>query len=1094
MLPILRRFLVSVALCGALYAGYAFCVVPVIEPAVERRESADSADAGSPSSAPVVSNRFEPLLEKLFPPEAWQVQRPKVAEDDGFVFLFRDFRQMEDGRVELKPCTLLVFSDKSADSDDVASLLPTVITADEGAILQFDSDTAARSGRFGRFQSGRLPGEVRVTRPESKPGAGDALSFTTSNIQIDMQKIWTPHDVSFRYGSSYGSGSDLTITLLPSDNKSGGASITGAAMNGIKFVELVRLNKLHLELPKPQREATDALTEPNAADGAQTLPRPASRNGLFSSDDEAPLEITCQGSFRMDVQERIASFDDRVEVVRLRGDGPSDQLTCQQLLLYFFRPAAALPAPPSSTAPPEIEVPADEAERTTSSDRRGAAPSGVQPAAWNETTATTSAATASASSTAAARRRPMLEVERIVATGAPVMLHASSVGARASGERLEYNVASRLIHLEDSQRSLLEQAGQRIEAPQLQYQMAEDPSRLGRAWASGPGRLVGVSRDGSQFETSWGEELRLRPQNDLHVLSLRGGTSIRMPGFGQFDAQVLHAWLRETPHEDGKSGILPDRLLAQGQVRFDSPRLSGVTQELQAWFRPVEATESIGPGEREANQRNSASSGPGRSISYGASNSAPETVQRKTNVTGDLLRIQVLQSGSRSLLDQLAVKGRVVVTELGEVETEDGRLRIEGEELNVDDADTEQAVLRITGRPDRPARIAARGMSLVGAEIQMSQIENRLWIDGEGQMTLPPIIARPKPRGNVLFENTQPLIPQPRPGSPSRDAADNTTRPQPFTISWKGRLDFDGQTARFQREVQVRGTHKLDSGEVLELIVLGGLLDVALSQRVNFSGGQASDDVNLGQLTFGGHIYVEGQTTQSGAVTAKHKMQLHNLTVDQATGKLHGDGPGWLSSVRMDQGQFAAAAGLPPAAASQPPPPGPRLLFLHVEFSRALDGNVNARHVEFSDQVQSIFGPVARWEDELDWRNPDSAGEQGATLRCERLAVGQMPGANPDAPAVELEATGSAVVEGQKFMARAARITYSQAKDQLIFAGDGRVDAEFFRKPRTNPLKADTVARTIMYWRRENRIEMSGGKYIDLSPYASELRATPRSR
>jgi hypothetical protein len=98
-----------------------------------------------------------------------------------------------------------------------------------------------------------------------------------------------------------------------------------------------------------------------------------------------------------------------------------------------------------------------------------------------------------------------------------------------------------------------------------------------------------------------------------------------------------------------------------------------------------------------------------------------------------------------------------------------------------------------------------------------------------------------------------------------------------------------------------------------------------------------------------------------------------------------------------------------------------------------------------------------------------------------------MPGASPDSPAVELEATGSAVVEGQKFMARGARISYAQAKDLLLLAGDGRSDAEFFRKPSANPLKPDTVARTIMYWRRDNRIEISGGKYIDLSPYTSEM-------
>jgi hypothetical protein len=66
----------------------------------------------------------------------------------------------------------------------------------------------------------------------------------------------------------------------------------------------------------------------------------------------------------MDVQERIASFDDRVEVLRVPNDGPSDQLTCQLLLIHFVRPTVVLPASPNSPngetisdSPPRVEMP-----------------------------------------------------------------------------------------------------------------------------------------------------------------------------------------------------------------------------------------------------------------------------------------------------------------------------------------------------------------------------------------------------------------------------------------------------------------------------------------------------------------------------------------------------------------------------------------------------------------------------------------------------------------------------------------------------------------------------------------------------------------
>ncbi|MFO0870148.1 MAG: hypothetical protein U0935_14560 [Pirellulales bacterium] len=1072
MLSTVRRIIVAILACGAAYAAYALLAVPAIEPQVVRRSSTEdtpSSDVPGGSSTDAPTHRFSPLLEQLFPPEAWQVQRPKVAEDDGFVFLFRDFRQLPEGQVELKPCTLIVLPKEADGSDPPAHAVPLVVTAEEGALLQFDNEAAAQRGRFGKFQSGRLPGEVRVYRPESAPGAGDALSLVTRNIQIDAQRIWTPHEVNFRYGASYGSGRDLVITLLPGAGNSGGASVSGAALNGIKFVELVHLDKLHLELPRER-----AATRPDGDEPA-ALPHPTDQSGFFAGPADAPLEITCQGSFRMDIQERVASFDDRVEVLRVKPDGPSDQLTCQLLLIHFVRPKVVLPATPDPLTPPQIELP-ESADRGGLPVQRAigvadpATPPRVQPTSGRELA---------------------LDVERIVATGHPVILHAVSVGARARGERLEYSVARRLLHLEDSQSAVLEQAGQRIEAPQLQYQLADDPSRLGRAWASGPGRLTRQDGQEAPLETTWGEELRLRPQGDLHVLSLRGGTSLRFPGFGQFASEAVHVWLRETTDDQGKLTIAPDRLLSQGNVTFDSPRLAGTTRELQAWFRPASGDEAIPPGRPVE----AGAPGPGRSISYLPGTPLGAAASRM-NVTGDLLRVQVLFSAQRSRLDQVSVQGQVRVTQTGGEERPEDRLSIEGAELHVDDADTQQAILRIVGEAATPARVQARGMTLTGPEIHLSQGDNRLWIDGPGSMTLPPLETRPKPRGTVLFENPRPL--PPAPGGTMRDAAEMTSRPAPFTITWKGRLDFDGQQARFQRDVQARGVHRLDTGEILELLVLGGLLDVTLSQRLKFDGSPPPENLGLGQLLFGGHIYLEGQTLQSGTVTGRHKMQLHNLSLDQLSGRLHGDGPGWLNSVRLDEGQFASALSGRTAGGPAPPMPmpmptsGPQLIFLHVEFSRAVDGNVTARHVEFTDQVQAIFGPVSRWDEELDWRRPETAGEQGATLRCQRLAVGQLAGGNADSPAVELEATGSAVVEGQKFLARGARISYSQTKDLLLLAGDGRSDAEFFRKPSANPLKPDTVARTIMYWRRDNRLEISGGKYIDLSPYTSDLSPPPR--
>ena len=39
------------------------------------------------------------------------------------------------------------------------------------------------------------------------------LEIVTKNVQMNSERIWTPHDLTFRYGQSHGSGHDLQILL-----------------------------------------------------------------------------------------------------------------------------------------------------------------------------------------------------------------------------------------------------------------------------------------------------------------------------------------------------------------------------------------------------------------------------------------------------------------------------------------------------------------------------------------------------------------------------------------------------------------------------------------------------------------------------------------------------------------------------------------------------------------------------------------------------------------------------------------------------------------------------------------------------------------
>jgi len=72
------------------------------------------------------------------------------------------------------------------------------------------------------------------------------------------------------------------------------------------------------------------------------------------------------------------------------------------------------------------------------------------------------------------------------------------------------------------------------------------------------------------------------------------------------------------------------------------------------------------------------------------------------------------------------------------------------------------------------------------------------------------------------------------------------------------------------------------------------------------------------------------------------------------------------------------------------------------------------------------------------------------------------------------------LVEGESFTARSARLTWSEAKDLLVFEGDGRADARLFRQVRPGAAPSSASAGKILYWRSQERVEVEDARYLDL--------------
>lgn len=125
------------------------------------------------------------------------------------------------------------------------------------------------------------------------------------------------------------------------------------------------------------------------------------------------------------------------------------------------------------------------------------------------------------------------------------------------------------------------------------------------------------------------------------------------------------------------------------------------------------------------------------------------------------------------------------------------------------------------------------------------------------------------------------------------------------------------------------------------------------------------------------------------------------------------------------------------------------LIYLQVDFQGQMRGNLYQRELEFLENVRSVYGPIAVWDDSLTTDRPLDLRDHDILVTSRRLAIVDMGSAVGRESAIELEATGNAVVRSRLFTASGERLSYARAKDQLILEGDGRSEStlEFRRHP-----------------------------------------------
>ncbi|MBI3838512.1 MAG: hypothetical protein HY288_11345 [Planctomycetia bacterium] len=636
----------SFAAVVVVYWLYWLIAVPLIEPSVEQEPVARASDDDLRKAREAGRTRTL-AVSKYFEEGRWELKEPAIWESDQTQLLFKSIEPQPDGKVRLNPCTVLFFP-KNRDE----TTQPIIMQADEGAVMEFDQPIVLKSVDLGKRQlvGGDLKGPIKIRRKESRPAARDDLAIDTRDITLIKDRLWTPHPVQFRFGRNRGIGREMEILLAAADGSVASAGLRGGTM---RTLELKRDVKMQLELGAGPLAAGAASARPNGP--------------------EPPIQITCQKSFRFDIERHAASFHDAVDVLRLNTIGPADQLNCD-VLTVFFSPHGAK---------------ADAAQAAASAGAEG--------------------------------QLSGLQVRVIEARGDPVTLRSPAQGAYVHCHGIDYypapaGAAGQMVALGPGVMT-----GNMPNDPANKYKIQW--TRECRFEPAGAQQVASL-RGGAKVRFEQMGEIaadeifawlspKQRPQTDrgpvVKTVSVRAASETTTP------ATANNGWQIE-------------RVLAQGNVLIDAPQLSGATAKLEAWIERPHAP--VPPPLADLQQ-----APPPTQPQPAAKERRPQqTYGQRFGVRGGLLRIRFVPEGDQLAVSDVTVEKQARLEEISAPRPGEKPLLVQGDRLHVAEANSDQTRVTVTGKP---GYLEAGGMTLRGEAIEMEKHTNRLWIDGPGRMTMP---------------------------------------------------------------------------------------------------------------------------------------------------------------------------------------------------------------------------------------------------------------------------------------------------------------------------------------------------------------------
>ncbi len=980
-------------------------------PFIEPPAALQVSGTGDQHETPQATHKYRELLAAYFPPGHWTLTQPPITAENGQAMIVLDEFNPRDDGQVRVKKCAILFFPQGRVRGEPPPSDAVVLEAPHGAILQMDKSLNRGMASFGKLQWGKLTGQITIRSNMREPGPHDDMLLTTSNVEIQEDLIFTMDRVDMRLGAHRGSGRQLEIRLDTTGRSR--SNVQGTNLGSIRSLEIFK--EVQAELSPGQVNLGPSIQPAGEATNAP------------------PVQITCAGRFRFDFSSQIASFDEQVQLRQVHPQGQLDELRCKRLAAYFTR--------------------ADNSEKKLSAG---------------------------------------MTVGMIEATGdstSPVVLNAQSQQATAHCERMRIELGLQQVTFDRGPEVTLTFQGKEIHAKLVQYQAPPKDSgqRVGELLAAGSGWLRAYTSKGTSdkkgdepFEVRWSESMRLRRINGQSVLSLNGRPRLDMVGMGQLWADHLDLYLRERAADGSEddllpSDIVPERLVAGGQVAIDSAQLHGKVKQLEVRFDY--APSDLVLNSPESNNPRTGRSRPGqRGLSSGRGGAG----KRAYDIVGETLEMLVTVRHNKPEVTSIDVDGQVVFNESSEANSagQNGAkapLRVVADHLRIENADSPEAKLALSGRP---ATITADGMVIRTENLQINRGTSRAWVDAPGEIEM--LVDRDL-SGKLLAQ------------------------PQPITIRWQRSMELDQDRITFSGNVQVQTTEvKLDTQQMV----------VRLTAPVQFDGAARQRRIEIAQLEcHGGANVIFSQRDALGLASVQTIQLEESFFANLQNGKIRGEGPGRMESVHLSTatnsiGNFAnngrqrgsgrlASAGREQQLAQ-------RLRFLGIRFNRGIDGNMQSRQIRVLGDVDAVYGPVDAWEQRLALTKRGMPGPETIWISCQSLGVAESPlarlnphrrrsqqsGIGPLELLAEGNVTNEVTIEGPmgergNFTTRSLRAKYDQSKKTFILEGTNQHPASITMQEYRGGSTPSTYARKITYYQETGNVDVDGlvsGQLRQLAP------------